>query len=518
MTAAADTPSARAFQLSRLAPLVAFIAVSFAVALPIVMHAALPSVDLPNHIARYAIMAQPDGPLGDYYTVPAYAPVPNSAVDLIWLWSGMRGDPIRFANTIFAVYAVGLVGSVMVLSRVLLGRWTVWPAVSGFLVYNAAFFWGFQNYLFSIPFALLGFALWVATGHWSSVRRLMIFLPLAAGLYLMHLFAFVALALLACGWELRELIGAKGDRGSQFVRRFPMAMPFVLPVAWMLTHPISEQGSYTSLGSLARRLEALISPVSASPLDEAPAMGGLGQVGLAVLFLCLVTVFLRSGPRLVADRKIVVPFLMLLLAAALAPVWLNGVAFVHIRLPFVVLAVLIAGTSWHGLSARQGAALVVVFAALIGIRSLQFERFAAVNDREIGDLETVLQALPPGSRLLPLRAPGQQEMQRLWHAQAYAVTQRQSFVPTLFQGVHALHVRPQWLEATHPAYFAIDIDNILPRPSDRLQVPGAFWRDWENVFTHALVLDRFDTALIKDQPLKVLAESGRFTLLEVERP
>ncbi len=518
MTAAADTPNARAFQLSRLAPLVAFIAVSIAVALPIVMHAALPSVDLPNHIARYAIMARPDGPLGDYYTVPAFAPVPNSAVDLIWLWSGMQSDPVRFANTIFAIYAVSLVGAVMVLSRVLLGRWTVWPAVSGFLVYNAAFFWGFQNYLFSIPFALLCFALWIATGHWSSVRRLVIFLPLAAGLYLMHLFAFLALALLACGWELQEVIGARTGRGAQFVRRFPMSMPFVLPVAWMLAHPISEQGTYTGFGRLHSRLQALLSPVSASPLDEVPAMGAVGQIGLAVLFLCLLTVFMRSGPRLVADRKIVGPFLMLLLAAALAPVWLNGVAFVHIRLPFVVLAVLIAGTSWQGLSTRQGAILIAVFAVLIGVRSLQFERYAAMNDREIGDLETVLQAVPPGSRLLPLRAPGQQQMQRLWHAQAYAVTLRQSFVPTLFQGVHALHVRPRWLDATHPAYFAIDIGNILPRPSDRLQVPGAFWRDWENAFTHALVLDRFDTALIKDQPLKVLAESGRFTLLEVEKP
>lgn len=517
MTATFDTPTASAVQLSRFAPFLAFLVVSLAVATPIVMHSALPSVDLPNHIARYAIMAHPNGPLGEYYSVPDFAPVPNSAADLLWRWSGMQGDPVRFANTIFATYAVNLVASVMVLSRVLLGRWTVWPAMSGFLVYNAAFFWGFQNYLFSVPFAIMGFALWISTARWSSVLRLLIFLPLATGLYLMHLFAFVALALLAFGWELQEILEAESDKRSQFVRRVPMAMPFLLPIVWMFTRPISEQGAETGFGGPGLRLEALVSPASTSLLAEVPWMNSLGQIGLGLLFICFLTTFMRSGGRLVADRRILAPFLVLLVAASLAPGWLNGVAFVHIRLPFVVLAVLIAATSWHDLSARQGTVLIMVFAALIGVRSLQFERYAATNDAEIRDLNTVLQDLPLGSRLLPLRAPGQEGRNRLWHAQAYAVISRQSFVPTLFQGVHALHVRQRWLEATHPASFAIDIRRLLVRPSSRPRSRGVYWNDWENTFTHALVVDNFDAALITDQPLKVMQQSGRFTLLEIEK-
>lgn len=516
MTVVPDTPTSRSLQLSRYAPAAAFLAVSLAVAVPILIHATLPGVDLPNHIARYAIMANPTGPLGEYYSVPGYAAVPNSAVDLIWLLTGMSGDPIRFANTIFALYAVNLVASVMVLSRVLHGHWAVWPAVSGFLVYNGAFFWGFQNYLFSVPFAIYGFALWITTERWPTAVRLLIFLPFAAGLYLMHLFAFVALALLAFARELQDLIAA----GSIWLRKLPegaaMAVPFLLPIIWLLSGPTGEQGTYTSFGGLDQRIEALRSPVSTRALDEAPLMTAFGLCGLAILVLCLLTVFGRGGPRLVANRRIVAPVLVLLLAAVAAPMWLNGVAYVQIRLPFVVLAVLIAGTRWRDVSPRQAAILVAVFATLIGVRSVQFEHYAAMNDREIHDLETVLAGLPPGSRLLPLRAPGHEGMRRLWQAQAYAVTLRQSFVPTLFMGVHALNVRPEWLEYTNPASFAIDMRRILAPRSQRPRARGAYWKDWEDFFTHALVMDSFDPALIADQPLREAGRSGRFTLLKVE--
>lgn len=516
MTVVPDTQTSRSLQLSRNAPAAAFLAVSLAVAVPILIHATLPGVDLPNHIARYAVMANPTGELGQYYSVPGFAAVPNSAVDLIWLLTGMSGDPIRFANAIFALYAVNLVASVMVLSRVLHGRWTVWPVVSGFLVYNGAFFWGFQNYLFSVPFAIYGLALWIATERRPTAVRLLIFLPFAAVLYLMHLFAFMALALLAFARELQELIAA----GSNWPRRLPeraaMAVPFLLPILWMLSGPTGEQGTHTSFGGLDQRIEALRSPVSTRALDEAPFLTSFGHLGLAILILCLLTVFRRSGPRLVAHRQIVVPVLVLALAAAAAPMWLNGVAYVQIRLPFVVLAVLIAGTSWRGVSTRQATLILSVFAILIGGRSILFERYAAMNDREFNDLETVLAELPPGSRVLPLRAPGHEGMRRLWQAQAYAVTLRQSFVPTLFLGVHALQVRPEWLEYTNPALFAIDMRRILMPRSERPRARGAFWKDWEDVFTHALVMDSFDPALTADQPLREVGRSGRFTLLRVE--
>lgn len=518
MTVTTDIPTAKALRLARFAPLAAFIAVSLAVALPILMHPALPAVDLPNHIARYAIMVHPDGPLGTYYTVPDLSAVPNSAVDLLWWLTGMRGDPVRFANTIFAVYAINLVGAVMVLSRVFLGRWTVWPAVSGFLVYNAAFFWGFQNFLFSVPFALYGLALWLVTERRPLPVRLALFLPFAAVLYLMHLFAFLALAFLAFGCELRKLLDAGQAWPRQLAAGAVMALPFALPVLWMLAGSISEQGSRTEFGGIGRRYEALISPVATLTLGEETALPGIGLLGLLFLVACLLTIRARSGPRLVADRRMVMPFLVLLVASALAPHWLNGVALVQIRLPFITLAVLIAGTAWTELSPRLATLLVVLFTGLIGARSVEFERYAAMHDADIRNLATVLEDLPPGSRLLPLRAPPKSSIsERLWHAQAYAVPLSQSFVPTLFQGVHALHVRPKWRDYTHPALYAITLKTAFQTPEKRPQAPGAYWRDWEHGFTHALIMDRIDPARITGQPLKELSHSGRFSLFEVTK-
>lgn len=517
MTVVSGVPPIQATAISRFAPLVAFILVSATVALPITLHDFLPLVDLPNHIARFAVMAHPNGPLSAFYTAPAFTPVPNSAVDILWRLTGMDGDPIGFANTVMAVYAVNFVASVMVLSRVLHGRWTIWPAVSGFLVYNGAFFWGFQNFLFSTPFVVYGLAFWFATERMPIATRLAVFIPLSATLFLMHLFAFMALAILAFGREAQKLLLSGSAWRSQLTSGIAMAVPFVWPIAWLIATngQGGEQGSFTSYGSLDHRIQALLSPVDAASLSEIPFLRVSGYFGLAIIILCFLTIRHRRGARLMADGRIFGPFVALLTAAVLAPIWLNGVAYVHIRLPFLVLAVLIAGTAWCDLAPRQAMLLTTLFATMIGVRAGQVERYVAMHDAEIKDLVAVLEDLPPSSSLLPLRGPGYQGMERLWHAQAYSVPLRQSFVPTLFQGVHALHVKEKWRAHTHPALFAIDLRQILV--PDDTQVIG-YWRNWQNTFTHALVMDDFEPRLLAGQPLREIGRSGRFALFKIERP
>ena len=144
---------------------------------------------------------------------------------------------------------------------------------------------------------------------------------------------------------------------------------------------------------------------------------------------------LRLAPSLTG------PAIAVAVGVALAPSCLNGVAWVHIRLPFVLALILIAGSRWEGLGPRSAIALGTVMLALVAARGATFERLSNLHNVEMQELASVLVDLPQGARLLPLQQDGDK---RIWHVQAYAVVQRQAFDPTLFQGVHNLVVLPEW--------------------------------------------------------------------------
>lgn len=197
--------------LSPVAVALALLSVSLAISLPILHAEFLPLTDLPNHIARHFIATMGPGPLDDYYAY-TFALVPNTAADLAWLLFGGGGDPAAFARYTIAFYLFALVAATMFLARVVHGHWTLWSAAVGLVAYNANFFWGFQNYIVTMPFAIFVLALWLWSERLTVGQRLALLSPLIAGLYVLHLFAFVFLATAAFGRELQLLIERKGER------------------------------------------------------------------------------------------------------------------------------------------------------------------------------------------------------------------------------------------------------------------------------------------------------------------
>lgn len=504
-------------------PLIGFLVVAACTALPILAHLYLPLVDLPNHIARRHVAATGGtGALAAYYTYTE-ALVPNSAVDLFWRWLGHPGDPARFSQLALAGYAVNLVAATMLLSRVIWGRWSLWPAAAGLFVLNGNFYWGFENYLVTLPFAIAALAAWIGTERRHTGIRLALFLPLAAALYLMHFFAFAALAIAAFGREVQRLAGAGPDWKRQLGRGLLMALPFLLPLVWMVLNTLSANspaGSRTEFGNPWMRLDVLVSAVSPSgPSFGTMAMTSgdiLGVGGLALVAICALTLLRRSGPRLRIEPRMVGPVVAVAAVALVAPTWLNGVALVHIRLPVVAILLFLAATRWQGLDRRAAGWIALVVAALIAGRGLMFEREAARNDAEIRDMLTVLEVLPEGARLLPLRAPGGVYNMRLAHAQAYAVVARDAFVPTMFQGVHAIRVREPWTASAHPAMYAVDIRILADRNLSYRQGEMSFLQDWERKFTHALLLDPDPGGAAADPRLHQIARTGRFTLYRID--
>ena len=498
-------------------PLAAFLLTSLAAALPILAHGHLPLVDLPNHIARLHIAATGgEGALGEYYEY-TLSLVPNSAADLIWHALGHPGDAARFAQVLMAIYAVNFIAAAMVLGRVVHGRWTAWPAVAALLVYNGPFFYGFQNFVFSLPFALYGLALWLALERRGLAARLAVFAAYGLALYLMHLFAFAILAIAAFGREAQVALERRGPLAPRAGRLCLLMLPFALPVLWLaysiLTGPPNPVPGTTFYSGARAAFQGLISPVMNSAVDGLPVMRALGYGGLALLAVCALSFPFRSGPRLSLDRRLWGPAAALLLAAILAPFSLHGVAWVQIRVPVMVVAVLVAGSAWRGLSARQVVVLTLAFASIIAARGLQFERYAAEHGAEMRDMAAVTETVPPGARVLSLRGVGMWTDERRYHVDAHLVGWREAFVPTLFQGTHALSLKPEWRDSAH--YQLQPLDMRFAVDKDLASITPTFVQDWEEKFTHVLLLDPGTGDLARHPHLEPVAERGRFKLFRV---
>jgi hypothetical protein len=494
------------------APLLAFVVVSTIAVLPILLHSYLPLVDLPNHISRHYIAANPGGTLSQYYDY-TWAPVPNSAADIFWYLLGHPGDPVRFSQILMAGYAVGLIAATMVLARIVHGYWTVWSAAAALCVYNLPFYWGFQNFLLSVPFAILGLALWLAMERRSNALRAIVFVPLGLGLYLLHFFAFAALAAAAFGRECHRLIAVQPlERRRQTLKMVISAVPFLVPIFVLFPGAFFGSASPAALrtvyGGLNGRWFALISPVhyTNSPMLWSYAV----LLFLAVAFL---TVFRRSGLRLVLNPRMFGPIIVLLVLSLATPSLLNYVALAQIRMPLIFVLLMLAATVPRT-SRRQSIVLAFALVAVLASRSHVMDRIFSDFDSELRDIRATLEKLPDGARLAPIWGERDYGSAYLMHLGAYAVPWHNAFVPSLFQNTHALEYRSEWREFTYADKYPFEFRSDIAADGTQ-EIPYKFAADWQQGFSYALLLDSRLPVPEERPGLRRIAQSGSFILFEI---
>jgi len=233
----------------------------------------------------------------------------------------------------------------------------------------------------------------------------------------------------------------------------------------------------------------------------------------------------RIGPRMLFVHELKGPIAALFLASLLVPSWLNGVALSHIRFPLALFAVIIAGTTWSGISRSRLTTLWVLIAVAMLLRGVAFHQGAQSYGIEVAKLRSVLEILPEGSRLLVLRAEGMAFRSFMQHVGAYAIIDRNAFMPGLFQGAHAIKVKDEWREYSHPSLAAVDECTAIPgscptslRPdfsSAFSPVPLIFLQNWRCKFTHVLTIDAPVRHVDNLSFLKNLSRKGRFALFEI---
>ena len=506
--------------MTRNLPLLGLVIVAIIVCLPIVGNNYLPLVDLPNHMARQYIAVTPGTPLDDYYAYEFKAKG-NSAADLIWYVAAHKWLTVEtFSNWVFAVYGAGLVFSVSVLWRVVHGRWGYWPLASALLVYNAPFFWGFQNFLLTIPFAILALALWLALEPVKAGWRALLFMPVCYVLYQMHTLGFAVLLFSAFGREVHRLILARRDVYAKLVSTLVSATSFLIPVsiavAQAVNGPTNLYGSLTEFGGLPERIRALRSPFFATPAIDYPMAAGLSIATMAFFIFVLLSLRRRTGPRLQFASKLIGPVISLAILSAVLPFRLDGVALVNIRFPFVVLALVIGGTAWRGMQRHNVIVLVAAALVLGGLRIGQVDWVFSRHSDEIADLRTVLSEVPKGARLLTVRMSPPDREHRMWHVQAHAVPVAQAFVPTLFQGAHGLTVKPAWRDrsiAQGASLSAQLLFNVDPGSNSYAHdTQSAYWQGWKEKFNVLLTLDPLPAEIVTKNGLSLVSMEGRFAL------
>lgn len=499
---------------------IAFFCTSLLTIIPILRHTYLPLVDLPNHIARHYLATVQDGPLDRYYEY-TFGLVPNSAVDILWMLLGTGLDPVDFSRYTMVFYCVSLIASTMFLSRVLHGRWSAWPATSALICFNACFFWGFQNFIVSVPFAILSLAIWLWSEKLSTTQRVLLFAPIAFTLYLLHFFAFAILAIAIFGREIQRIIEAGKAWKGMFLRALLLSAPFAIPIAWLafdiLFGPESPAGSYTAFGSLSERLDVLQSAVIGTDLSLPMALTVTASVtlGLFVILafaMCSDSIFggLAIAPQMRGS------LLILCIFALIMPTWLNGVAFVHIRFPFVIVALFFSATQWRDISRRNATFIFITVAALLVGRSVALDDYADKHSKQVEDFITLIQDVPSGERLVSVTLEQDASDRQLWHIGAYAVTYRDVFIPTLFQGVHALKVKPEWATYASPAIAALPMSTFF-KDWKKGSVPKAleYTQNWNEKYTYLMLMGSPDSTFESMPELDEIAARGLFTLFKI---
>lgn len=486
--------------------------------LPILLNPYLPLVDLPNHIARHYIAANPGTALDAYYSY-TFVMKGNSAGDFLWLMLGQHiTDVYTFSKILMALYAANLLLSAVVLARVLQGRWLIWPFVTLLLVYNSPFFWGFQNFLITVPIALYATAAWI---HYEGARpwfRAIVFVPVAFAIFELHILGFIVFLVSAFGREVHRLFAAGRQWSQHLLQHYISALPFLFPIGlvfWRtLTATPNAYGDITRYGSLQARFDILLSPFYAVSNDSSVSLEFFGRISLVLLVFAFLTLRKKSGLRLVLAPKALGPILALTVLSIAIPSVLDGVAFVHIRFPFVMVVVAIAGTSWHGADQRQALGVFLVFAVIAVGRSVSMEQFAARYSADVQNLSLVLADVPEGDRLLPVRMRSDPID---WHLQAYAVPQANAFVPTLFRGAHALQVNEPWHHMAAAQGKSLPAAFVFDETHEALSTVSGFWDNWEKDFTHVLAIGNLDEEMVASSDLLLLGRQGRYEVYEIGR-
>ncbi|CAE6789271.1 MAG: hypothetical protein H8K06_18965 [Nitrospira sp.] len=375
--------------------------------IPLVLVHIPPLVDYPNHLARVHILADNgQHPLLRQYYEIHWDLLPNLAIDIL-LPPLLTVVSVETAGKLFlGLILTFLAFGTIALHRALHQRWSPWPILAFFFLYNSVFLWGFLNYLFGLGLALLSSALWITLRDRSARLLIPLFSLLAVVLFFAHLFAFGVFALVVLSYEGASWWSHRHAGGRFMETSLGKALPTtVLPMILLILSPTFR----TNPADYPFWLRGLPPPpaVTFLPLNvKVEAFKGVLRTehqGLdrvsAVLLVGLVGVGLWRRQWSLRP-SMYLPLAATLGAALAMPASIGTTAVVDIRMPVVVVLLAIASSDWPNWRRRWFVPVALAFSLLFVMRMAVITEGWLETDRHYRQFIAALDQLPEGTRLL----------------------------------------------------------------------------------------------------------------------
>ncbi|MEO0548730.1 MAG: hypothetical protein AAFZ91_02330 [Pseudomonadota bacterium] len=450
--------------------------------------------DYMNHLARTHIEGHLAGdPVLQQYYALSFDFIPDLAMDLIVPWlSHLIGTYTAGAVTIWMAFLLPPLAG-LVLAKTLHGRIT-WLSLLGFLtVFNANMDWGFVNYNIASGLALLALALWIRTT--AGWQRTLLFAPISLFLVINHALAFLMFGFLAFSWEVISYF--KHQRGSltAFVRQCVFvdlpAMALGLAYLFMSVQGASDlqQGvdPLYNFGQKARTLTAA-TEFGSLPIAFLAAFALVGFSWLAVRNQW-VSFAEKSGWLCAAFLALVI-----LIPTAVFGIW--GLQLRYTA-PLVILfgAAIVPSTAF---TARLQHSTLAIFACVGAIVFTNGALQMAKIDGDWRRLQSTLQSVPEGSKILSAYSSQDIETAFTMHAASMAVIERSAYVPNLFTNTSPVDVLPGMVDLHMPQAYPLLPEALSaraaapPQPSTNGYWSTAYANRWPETWDYLLYFKSSD--------------------------
>ena len=480
-----DQSRPAAGDLAGLDVLALFVAVTVAVAVPVITHPLPPLSDYVNHLATAhvvdAIASDPD--LDRFYRIE-WQPIPNLMMDLV-VPVLHRFMDIYLAGEIFtlAILAVILSGS-LALNRALMGRWSALPLIAAPFLYNGVLLVGVMNYMFGIGLALWGFAAWIALRERPWAVRLAVSTLIVLALFFCHLFALGLYGLELLAFELHRLWRRRrAPLGASLLDFVATGVPFLPALLLLVTGPTWESAGVPAYWDLPGKIDGVMLALSIYHLWVAYGLiAGIVAAGALARYCGALHIHPVGWALLGVGAVVYLALPRVLFAAHLADQ----------RLPVALVLMVIACIRVDLQDRRLRAGF---FALLAGVLALRLTEVQIVwNDLARGPYEALrsVRMMGRGARVLVAHgdraSTGLISDLGLLHIASLATIERSALVSTAFtvEGKHILQVR----DAFRP--YVDDRDGTppsLPYFLDAAAGPGPYYfSDWPHHFDYVFVL------------------------------
>jgi hypothetical protein len=362
--------------------------------LPLLVVTYPPLHDYPFHIARSEILAHyRDWPLlQQFYTIGSFV-LPNVAIDVVI--SGLAIFlPVPIAGRVFiAIIFVLLVTGTIVLHRVVHGEWSRWPLLSGVLLYNWIFLFGFVNYLFGLGLVLWGLAAWILIEPQRSGLRAAAGTTIAVVLFFAHLAALGIYAVALAGFELQRVFPLRRTWPGALRQLTSAMLPFAVPLCLLVfASPTGKKiGAELTFNLWPgwKPFAFYSTLLSGNPL--------LDIVTPPLLGLALVVV-LMSGTIRIA-REMWFALALVCIAFLVAPTGIMGALLLDARLPVAIAFIAVASTRVSVSVVAAQRVLVFMTATLLIFRAVVLATSWIGFDKTEREFLAAFDQLPAGSTL-----------------------------------------------------------------------------------------------------------------------